>query len=136
VPPPFCGNGINLIMHYETTGDTKVVQRDASSTGTVLPKSRIVEFNPDVLWKTKRRAAGVLSKARTLVSPALVRTAWRLTESQKPLPSMFAKPLMIADILGDHIDRGMPAMLTHLEQIRILPPCFGKKPSSQRVPRE
>jgi hypothetical protein len=47
-------NGINLILHYETTGDTKVIQRDAASTGTVLPESRIVEFKPDVLWKTKR----------------------------------------------------------------------------------
>lgn len=47
--------------------------------------------------------------------------------SQEALAGMLAEALMIADIFGDHIDRGVATMLAHLEQIGVLSSRLGEK---------
>ena len=47
---------------------------------------------------------------------------------------MVAKGFLIADIFAEHLERLVPAMLLHLEQIGALPPRLGQKAGAQTMP--
>jgi len=56
-----------------------------------------------------------------------------LVTSSEPLRGMVAKRFLIPDILAEHLERLVPAMLLHLEQIGALPPRLGEKARPQTM---
>jgi hypothetical protein len=55
----------------------------------------------------------------------VIETLQHVCQSEKLLAGMIAESLAVTDVLGDHLDRGVPTVLLHLEKVGVLPPGLG-----------